>query len=152
MLIFEVVVIVTPRFFNLISYVLCMRWLVPHVVYPYASLPASTMPKPKTNCRRLKKIRCPWCGKKFHSETNVLQHMNQPTGLCFTSSWHDDRSKSLHQVPEDDLPFDPHLDPLDSSHLSDFDSNMEIADSTHLDSDHPCPPSVEPRSRSVGRH
>jgi hypothetical protein len=35
----------------------------------------------------LKRVRCPTCGKKFHSETNVLQHMNQPNGSCGSSRW-----------------------------------------------------------------
>ncbi|KAG9310184.1 hypothetical protein JVU11DRAFT_9810 [Chiua virens] len=40
------------------------------------------MPRAKTNHRNLRNIRCPQCGKKFQSETNVLQHMNQPMGSC----------------------------------------------------------------------
>ena len=43
-----------------------------------------TMPRAKTTHGRLKPISCPWCSKKFCSETNVLQHMNQPTGSCYT--------------------------------------------------------------------
>jgi hypothetical protein len=27
--------------------------------------------------------RCPRCGERFCTETNVLQHMNQPTGSCY---------------------------------------------------------------------
>ena len=44
------------------------------------------MPWAKTTCRHLKTISCPHCGKKFHTETNVLQHMNQPTGPCYNGS------------------------------------------------------------------
>ena len=43
-----------------------------------------TMPQAKTTRGRLKPVSCPRCGKKFCSETNVLQHMNQPTGSCYT--------------------------------------------------------------------
>ena len=34
------------------------------------------IPKVKTNHRKLKTISCPQCGRRFHSETNILQHMN----------------------------------------------------------------------------
>ncbi|KAG6369598.1 hypothetical protein JVT61DRAFT_14218 [Boletus reticuloceps] len=40
------------------------------------------MPQAKTTRRQLKTISCPRCGRKFRTEMNVLQHMNQPTGLC----------------------------------------------------------------------
>ena len=29
-------------------------------------------------------VRCPWCGKKFKDQTNILQHMNQPVSSCLT--------------------------------------------------------------------
>ena len=41
------------------------------------------MPRAKTTRGRLKPVSCPRCGKKFCSETNVLQHMNQPSGSCY---------------------------------------------------------------------
>ena len=41
------------------------------------------MPQKKTTCGQLKTVSCPRCGKKFPSETNVLQHMNQPNGRCY---------------------------------------------------------------------
>ena len=28
--------------------------------------------------------RCPWCARKFNSQTNILQHMNQPSSSCLT--------------------------------------------------------------------
>ncbi|KAG6373553.1 hypothetical protein JVT61DRAFT_6196 [Boletus reticuloceps] len=40
------------------------------------------MPQAKTTRRQLKTISCPHCGRKFRTEMNVLQHMNQPAGLC----------------------------------------------------------------------
>ena len=56
------------------------------------SFPLSGMPGVKANCGNLKSISCPQCGKKFHSETNILQHMNQPLGSCgsATWNWHED--------------------------------------------------------------
>lgn len=44
------------------------------------------MPWAKTNCGQLKMISCPCCGKKFCTETNVLQHMNQPNSSCHGGS------------------------------------------------------------------
>ena len=41
------------------------------------------MPRKKTTRGQLKTVSCPRCGKKFPSETNVLQHMNQPNGRCY---------------------------------------------------------------------
>ena len=41
------------------------------------------MPRAKTTRGKLKPISCPRCGKKFCSETNVLQHINQPSGSCY---------------------------------------------------------------------
>ena len=41
------------------------------------------MPRAKTTRRKLKPVSCPWCGKKICSETNVLQHINQPSGSCY---------------------------------------------------------------------
>ena len=35
---------------------------------------------------QLKTISCPHCSKKFRSETNILQHMNQPKGSCYGST------------------------------------------------------------------
>ena len=54
------------------------------------------MPKAKTNHGKAKTISCPRCGKKFCSETSVLQHMNQPTSLCHVL-WHEEHAHSLHQ-------------------------------------------------------
>ena len=45
------------------------------------------MPKIKTNCGKPKNISCPSCGKKFCSETNVLQHLNQPSSSCRATFW-----------------------------------------------------------------
>lgn len=44
------------------------------------------MPRMKTTYGRIKSVSCPRCGKKFCTETNVLQHMNQPTGSCYSGS------------------------------------------------------------------
>ena len=44
------------------------------------------MPRAKTTRGRPKTISCPRCGKKFCTVTNVLQHMNQPTGPCYDGS------------------------------------------------------------------
>ncbi|KAG9314871.1 hypothetical protein JVU11DRAFT_3970 [Chiua virens] len=44
------------------------------------------MPRLKTTRGQLKTISCPRCGKKFHSETNILQHMNQLQGSCYEST------------------------------------------------------------------
>jgi hypothetical protein len=56
------------------------------------------MPRVKTTRRWLKAISCPRCGKKFCTATNVLQHMNQPTGSCFdTVSLLDDLLDNLAQ-------------------------------------------------------
>lgn len=44
------------------------------------------MPQAKTIRRWLKTVSCPRCSKKFYTETNVLQHMNQPTGPCYHGS------------------------------------------------------------------
>lgn len=44
------------------------------------------MPRTKTIRGQPKNISCPRCGKKFRSETNVLQHMNQPQGHCYGST------------------------------------------------------------------
>ncbi|KIK80760.1 hypothetical protein PAXRUDRAFT_157832 [Paxillus rubicundulus Ve08.2h10] len=41
------------------------------------------MPQVKTHCGKLKTISCPHCGKKFCTETNLLQHINQPMGSCY---------------------------------------------------------------------
>ncbi|KAF8545834.1 hypothetical protein OG21DRAFT_1491871, partial [Imleria badia] len=43
------------------------------------------MPQAKTTRGQLKTVSCPRCSKKFCTETNVLQHMNQPTGSCYGS-------------------------------------------------------------------
>ncbi|KAI5982093.1 hypothetical protein EDD15DRAFT_2403257 [Pisolithus albus] len=46
------------------------------------------MPKAKWKlCRSQKISHCPDCGKRFASETRVLQHMNQPSNAC--GSWTD---------------------------------------------------------------
>lgn len=58
------------------------------------------MPRAKTNHRNLRNISCPRCGKKFRSETNVLQHMNQPMGSCGEGL----SSHPLHQTY-----FNPHV-------------------------------------------
>lgn len=44
------------------------------------------MPWAKTTRGQPKNVRCPHCGKKFCTETNVLQHLNQPLGSCFGKS------------------------------------------------------------------
>lgn len=44
------------------------------------------MPRAKNTRGKLKTISCPGCGKKFCTETRVLQHMNQPTSSCFGRS------------------------------------------------------------------
>ena len=55
------------------------------------------MPKAKTNRGRPKNISCPSCGKKFCSETNVLQHLNQPTSSCRATLWQEEITELLHQ-------------------------------------------------------
>ncbi|KAI6014893.1 hypothetical protein BKA83DRAFT_4061372, partial [Pisolithus microcarpus] len=40
-------------------------------------------------------LHCPDCGKRFASETRVLQHMNQPSNAC--GSWMDHFSSYLHR-------------------------------------------------------
>ena len=57
------------------------------------------MPKAKANCNKPKAIRCPRCGKKFCSETNVLQHMNQPLSLC-CALYHEKHAPPLHHLPQ----------------------------------------------------
>ena len=43
------------------------------------------MPKAKKSLSRAQKTSfCPRCGKRFGSETRVLQHMNQPSSACST--------------------------------------------------------------------
>ncbi|KAI5981814.1 hypothetical protein EDD15DRAFT_2379006 [Pisolithus albus] len=52
------------------------------------------MPKAKRKlCRSQKISHCPDCGKRFASETQVLQHMNQPSNVC--GSWTDHFSSYL---------------------------------------------------------
>ena len=53
------------------------------------------MPRAKTNRNKSKTIRCPRCGKKFCSETNVLQHMNQPLSLC-RALYYEEHAPPLH--------------------------------------------------------
>lgn len=51
------------------------------------------MPKVKKRLQRAQKLSfCPDCGKRFANETNVLQHMNQPSNPCgslINNSWTD---------------------------------------------------------------
>lgn len=66
------------------------------------------MPKAKRNCGiQPKTISCPQCGKKFSSEINVLQHMNQPTGICYASSWMEDQRIDLYHLRPDGSDLDP---------------------------------------------
>ena len=44
------------------------------------------MPQKKIPSELPKNISCPRCGKRFSTATNVLQHMNQPFGLCYRAS------------------------------------------------------------------
>ncbi|KAI6016894.1 hypothetical protein BKA83DRAFT_4059575 [Pisolithus microcarpus] len=54
------------------------------------------MPKAKQKlCRSQKISHCPDCGKRFASETRVLQHMNQPSNAC--GSWMDHFSSYLRR-------------------------------------------------------
>ena len=58
------------------------------------------MPKVKTNHGKAQTISCPRCGKKFCSEMNVLQHMNQPISVCHVL-WHEEEhTHPLHQLSE----------------------------------------------------
>ncbi|KAG6372134.1 hypothetical protein JVT61DRAFT_7920 [Boletus reticuloceps] len=59
------------------------------------------MPKHKQTHGRPKTISCPRCGKKICFKTNVLQHMNQPTGICFAASWAIS-NRSLYQFHPDE--------------------------------------------------
>ena len=62
------------------------------------------MPRAKATRGRLKTISCPRCGKKFCTETNVLQHLNQPTGSCYKEPFFDDRRARNHVKSPDDVP------------------------------------------------
>ena len=62
------------------------------------------MPRAKATRGRLKTISCPRCGKKFCTETNVLQHLNQPTGSCYKEPFFDDRHARNHVLTPDDVP------------------------------------------------
>ena len=57
------------------------------------------MPRAKANRDKAKAIRCPRCGKKFCSETNVLQHMNQPLSLC-RALYHEEHAPPLHHFSQ----------------------------------------------------
>ncbi|KAI5987639.1 hypothetical protein EDD15DRAFT_2371999 [Pisolithus albus] len=90
------------------------------------------MPKAKANRGGLKMISCPRCGKRFFSETNVLQHMNQPTGTCRFASWHEECSRSFSQarcppsdnsVPCSSINRPPHFPSADSNAYQDWDLN-----------------------------
>ena len=59
------------------------------------------MPKVKKNRGKLKNISCPRCGKKFCSETAVLQHMNQLMGLCYAAKWYQDHSNASRDLLQD---------------------------------------------------
>ncbi|KAI6161477.1 hypothetical protein EDD17DRAFT_1759243 [Pisolithus thermaeus] len=105
----------------------------PQAFHPNDFSPSLKMPKVKTNRGKSKKIRCPWCGKKICSETNVLQHMNQPTGLCYTVGWYKDHAlRTLYQPPQD-LPDSSHHPDLDL-HVQ-MDMDVDHYDSLHLPSD-----------------
>ena len=59
------------------------------------------MPRAKTNRRRLKRVSCPQCRKKFYSETSVLWHMNQLMGPCYGTNWFQDHSNAPQGHQED---------------------------------------------------
>ena len=82
------------------------------------------MPKVKKNHGRLKNIRCPQCGKKFYSETTILQHMNQPMDLCHTAKWYQDHSNVSHNLPQD-KPTSSDVMGLDASHYTDTDAQPD---------------------------
>ena len=44
------------------------------------------MPHKKKCSGLLKNVSCPQCTKKFSTATNVLQHMNQPSGSCYVAT------------------------------------------------------------------
>ncbi|KAI6126537.1 hypothetical protein F5141DRAFT_1060284 [Pisolithus sp. B1] len=102
----------------------------PQALHPNDFSPGLKMPKAKTNHGKSKKIRCLWCRKKFCSETNVLQHMNQPMGLCYAAGWYKDHTlRTLYQPPQD-IP--------DSSCHPDLDLHVQMdIDVDHYDSLHP---------------
>ncbi|KAF9235101.1 hypothetical protein BU15DRAFT_89705 [Melanogaster broomeanus] len=60
---------------------------------------------------RLKRVRCPTCGKKFYNETNVLQHLNQPNRFC-SSGRRLEEQAGLFMAMQ---PPQPNGDPLTSS-------------------------------------
>ncbi|KAI6001476.1 hypothetical protein EDD15DRAFT_2478596 [Pisolithus albus] len=72
------------------------------------------MPKAKANRGGLKMISCPRCGKRFFSETNVLQHMNQPTARCPPSD---------NSIPCSSINRPPHFPSADSNTYQDWDLN-----------------------------
>ena len=80
--------------------------------------PFTPMPRARTGRGRLKNISCPHCRKKFHSETNVLRHMNQPTGDCYGTNWYQVPSNTP-QHQEDDPGLGSANDPvgLGASHF-----------------------------------
>ncbi|KAI6103220.1 hypothetical protein EV401DRAFT_2079615 [Pisolithus croceorrhizus] len=105
----------------------------PQALHPNDFSPGLKMPKAKINHGKLKKIRCLWCRKKFCSKTNVLQHMNQPMGLCYAVGWYKDHAlRTLYQPPQD-LPDSSHHPDLDSHVQTDMD--VDHYDSLHLPSD-----------------
>lgn len=81
-------------------------------------------------------IRCPQCGKKFSSETNVLRHMNQPTGLCYAASlYQDHHSNVLHETFQgNDRPIPSNVATPESDPESDIRESI----------DHPPSPAVLP--------
>ncbi|KAF8547631.1 hypothetical protein OG21DRAFT_1527027 [Imleria badia] len=91
------------------------------------------MPRAKTTRGKLKTIRCPWCGKKFCTESNVLRHLNQPASLCFGKSLFEAPSPTEDIAMDDEQPCSPEEDKiLDNAHQplqvdGDDDSDLDMA-------------------------
>ncbi|KAF8833101.1 hypothetical protein BDN67DRAFT_986251, partial [Paxillus ammoniavirescens] len=115
------------------------------------------MPQEKTTCGRLKTISCPWCSKKLYTETNVLQHLNQPTGLCYGTSLLEatdlmsgtDTAAEAAPSHEMDQPCSPEKDWDPGLARGDDDSDVDMAPPDAPD--HPPFLEAQPEQLSQGR-
>ncbi|KAI5994535.1 hypothetical protein EDC04DRAFT_2910534 [Pisolithus marmoratus] len=72
------------------------------------------MPWKKAPSGLPKNISCPQCAKKFSTATNVLQHMNQPSGLCY------------HASLAEDLIYGEDIEVWSAAHLQGDDENVDM--------------------------
>ncbi|KAF8546109.1 hypothetical protein OG21DRAFT_1528045, partial [Imleria badia] len=86
------------------------------------------MPQAKTTCGKLKTIRCFWCRKKFCTESNVLQHLNQPASSCFGKSLFEAPSPAEDIAMDDEQPCSPEEDQVlnDAHQLLDGDDDSDL--------------------------